>query len=120
MPLEACVLYTCLLFLFLTLPRPPRSTLFPYTTLFRSRHRDADVDRRSRAAAAFPLATGTGARSGEPGPAERTAIAGCLEPAAGPEGRRGHAAMGRRARASLQRRSSYPLPLGGPAGSAGI
>src|SRR2546430_4735225 len=22
--------------------RPPRSTLFPYTTLFRSRHRDAD------------------------------------------------------------------------------
>src|SRR5690625_6779801 len=72
MPLEACVLYTCLLFLFLTLPRPPRSTLFPYTTLFRSRHRDADVDRRSRAAAAFPLATGTGARSGEPGPAERS------------------------------------------------
>src|SRR5688500_20284163 len=25
-----------LLFLFLTTPRPPRSTLFPYTTLFRS------------------------------------------------------------------------------------
>src|SRR5207245_4716484 len=25
-----------LLFFFLTLPRPPRSTLFPYTTLFRS------------------------------------------------------------------------------------
>src|SRR5947199_7960549 len=25
------------LFFFLTLPRPPRSTLFPYTTLFRSR-----------------------------------------------------------------------------------
>src|SRR5439155_14546856 len=28
---------------FLTRPRPPRSTLFPYTTLFRSR--DARVDR---------------------------------------------------------------------------
>src|SRR2546425_2958942 len=25
--------------------RPPRSTLFPYTTLFRSRHDDADVAR---------------------------------------------------------------------------
>src|SRR5690348_18221744 len=28
------------LFFFLMLPRPPRSTLFPYTTLFRSRHAD--------------------------------------------------------------------------------
>src|SRR5690606_41482891 len=27
-----------LLFFFLMLPRPPRSTLFPYTTLFRSRN----------------------------------------------------------------------------------
>src|SRR5207248_10185349 len=27
---------TLFLFFFLTLPRPPRSTLFPYTTLFRS------------------------------------------------------------------------------------
>src|SRR5438309_10385490 len=26
----------CLSFFFLTTPRPPRSTLFPYTTLFRS------------------------------------------------------------------------------------
>src|SRR5262249_61685302 len=26
------------LFFFLIIPRPPRSTLFPYTTLFRSRH----------------------------------------------------------------------------------
>src|SRR5438876_8123202 len=34
-----CVVYCSLylfLFFFLTLPRPPRSTLFPYTTLFRS------------------------------------------------------------------------------------
>src|SRR5260370_4900183 len=28
-----------LLFFFLMIRRPPRSTLFPYTTLFRSRHR---------------------------------------------------------------------------------
>src|SRR5438445_1107485 len=33
-------------FLFLMLRRPPRSTLFPYTTLFRSRGRDDDEDRR--------------------------------------------------------------------------
>src|SRR3712207_7206556 len=32
----------CLL-LFLMIRRPPRSTLFPYTTLFRSRGRDAPV-----------------------------------------------------------------------------
>src|SRR6266480_4833269 len=29
-----------LFFFFLVIPRPPRSTLFPYTTLFRSRARD--------------------------------------------------------------------------------
>src|SRR5476651_2744188 len=28
--------YTCLFFFFLMIRRPPRSTLFPYTTLFRS------------------------------------------------------------------------------------
>src|SRR5215216_567845 len=28
--------FICLFFFFLMLPRPPRSTLFPYTTLFRS------------------------------------------------------------------------------------
>src|SRR2546429_5990968 len=30
------MLTTCLLFFFLMIRRPPRSTLFPYTTLFRS------------------------------------------------------------------------------------
>src|SRR5690242_21745708 len=36
-------------FFFLLLPRPPRSTLFPYTTLFRSRHtRAGDVQRPAR------------------------------------------------------------------------
>src|SRR5260221_6599218 len=32
---------TCALFFFLMIRRPPRSTLFPYTTLFRSRCRTA-------------------------------------------------------------------------------
>src|SRR5687767_15262353 len=30
------------------LRRPPRSTLFPYTTLFRSRERDVETDRPER------------------------------------------------------------------------
>src|SRR5438093_4740065 len=37
----------CSLFFFLMLRRPPRSTLFPYTTLFRSVGRGADGARRS-------------------------------------------------------------------------
>src|SRR6266540_5643224 len=31
------ITFVCLLFFFLMIRRPPRSTLFPYTTLFRSR-----------------------------------------------------------------------------------
>src|SRR5690242_21244502 len=31
--------FSCLLFFFLMIRRPPRSTLFPYTTLFRSKQR---------------------------------------------------------------------------------
>src|SRR5689334_24507802 len=34
-----------LFFFFLMIRRPPRSTLFPYTTLFRSDHAVADFDR---------------------------------------------------------------------------
>src|SRR6478735_2021375 len=37
-PSSMCVLYA---FFFLMIRRPPRSTLFPYTTLFRSRRRGA-------------------------------------------------------------------------------
>src|SRR3712207_7489992 len=39
-------MYSCvllLLFFFLMIRRPPRSTLFPYTTLFRSEKGDGDV-----------------------------------------------------------------------------
>src|ERR1039457_7421506 len=35
--LEGRVLVMCCYFVFLMIRRPPRSTLFPYTTLFRSR-----------------------------------------------------------------------------------
>src|SRR6266702_6870804 len=38
------------LFFFLMIRRPPRSTLFPYTTLFRSRHRRERCTRRIRRA----------------------------------------------------------------------
>src|SRR2546426_8898765 len=34
--METCLLLTYFLFFFLMIRRPPRSTLFPYTTLFRS------------------------------------------------------------------------------------
>src|SRR3712207_8923305 len=36
----------CSLFFFLMIRRPPRSTLFPYTTLFRSYHDDGNASRR--------------------------------------------------------------------------
>src|SRR3989339_960513 len=46
-----CLIHYFTLFFFLRIRRPPRSTLFPYTTLFRS-HRlqetDQDVGRRRR------------------------------------------------------------------------
>src|SRR5271157_6370807 len=41
------VLYLYFLFFFLMIRRPPRSTLFPYTTLFRSRDRDRSRRRGS-------------------------------------------------------------------------
>src|SRR2546429_8735512 len=48
MHFNACLLYcstyyTLLLFFFLMIRRPPRSTLFPYTTLFRSYRRGTVV-----------------------------------------------------------------------------
>src|SRR5439155_23480299 len=36
-----CLIVSISYFFFLIIRRPPRSTLFPYTTLFRSRHRCA-------------------------------------------------------------------------------
>src|SRR5438445_12557280 len=43
-------------FFFLMIPRPPRSTLFPYTTLFRSRRRPANMLRSIVVAAVLLLA----------------------------------------------------------------
>src|SRR5688572_31567063 len=49
----ALLLYTFFLFFFLMIRRPPRSTLFPYTTLFRSPshdlHSTADTGERAGA-----------------------------------------------------------------------
>src|SRR5256885_17066176 len=36
---SACFIHCTFFFFFLMIRRPPRSTLFPYTTLFRSGHR---------------------------------------------------------------------------------
>src|SRR2546426_8609097 len=40
--------YSISFFFFLMIRRPPRSTLFPYTTLFRSRYDRLRLDRQSR------------------------------------------------------------------------
>src|SRR3712207_7663040 len=56
----------CLIFFFLMIRRPPRSTLFPYTTLFRS---GAEARARARPAGAAPLRRdGGAARDGPRGP----------------------------------------------------
>src|SRR5258708_38466105 len=52
LPFPSCILFS-LFFFFLMIRRPPRSTLFPYTTLFRSRcHGTWRKIRRSRSTAA--------------------------------------------------------------------
>src|SRR2546426_682885 len=72
-----------LFFFFLMIRRPPRSTLFPYTTLFRSRIRRYDRELRRPAAAAavrarrhpgrlrFPLVAGRGGPGFAGGAADR-------------------------------------------------
>src|SRR6266581_479095 len=44
----------CVLFFFLMIRRPPRSTLFPYTTLFRSRSAAASVNHKPPELAVIP------------------------------------------------------------------
>src|SRR2546421_8342513 len=48
-------------FFFLMIRRPPRSTLFPYTTLFRSARVEGRAPRRGRVGADRPPARGAGA-----------------------------------------------------------
>src|SRR2546422_7471802 len=57
-----CLLYLLLFFFFLMIRRPPRSTLFPYTTLFRSRR--SHERRRGRSAGARQGQGGTGRAGG--------------------------------------------------------
>src|SRR3712207_8706024 len=56
--------------------RPPRSTLFPYTTLFRSQDREVRPDRLDVQGQGLVLRPGTGTRSardlGDDGHAERS------------------------------------------------
>src|SRR2546422_5196012 len=56
-----CLLRSFLMFFFLMIRRPPRSTLFPYTTLFRSRA--ARGHRRGGAGHAIRRGEGPGHRS---------------------------------------------------------
>src|SRR5207249_11406069 len=63
LPIELSASYLYVLFFFSMIRRPPRSTLFPYTTLF-----------RSRGPASGGLARGRG--SGAQGPARQFAGAG--------------------------------------------
>src|SRR2546427_12925311 len=61
--------FCCLFFFFLMIRRPPRSTLFPYTTLFRSRRSRVAPPAHSHRSAALVRSAGTavpaGARSEE-------------------------------------------------------
>src|SRR5437868_14669329 len=56
-------LYVSIFLFFLLLRRPPRSTLFPYTTLFRS----PGSARRKRRVAVGPRRPGSARRFGRPG-----------------------------------------------------
>src|SRR2546422_8419591 len=60
------ILSTCLLchFFFLMIRRPPRSTLFPYTTLFRSVVAISEAVRSTLLAAGFPAGIVTVVHSG--------------------------------------------------------
>src|SRR2546428_7909907 len=61
---SAYLVYRVFLFFFLMIRRPPRSTLFPYTTLFRSREpRAPGGRRRTRRAAPRPHARAPATRS---------------------------------------------------------
>src|SRR3712207_9532893 len=67
--LHIVVIFSSLSFFFLMIRRPPRSTLFPYTTLFRSTHslrrcsRRGDRDRRADLRRCFSTGRGFVRRS---------------------------------------------------------
>src|SRR5438552_18811263 len=57
----------CIFFFFLMIPRPPRSTLFPYTTLFRSTNGSIALrrNRMRRLSSCYHGASGWSSRSEE-------------------------------------------------------
>src|SRR2546430_3043274 len=68
--------YCFLFFFFLMIRRPPRSTLFPYTTLFRSGvRRRAGAHRRARGALSGAAAAGSRAVRRRPAPTPRPCAA---------------------------------------------
>src|SRR2546430_13117623 len=58
-------------FFFLMIRRPPRSTLFPYTTLFRSASRALDDRDRAGVPHREPIARASGGEQGPTGRADR-------------------------------------------------
>src|SRR2546425_7263922 len=67
-------------FFFLMIRRPPRSTLFPYTTLFRSRFAEHPLGRTAHADAAHRLAFVDGVKH-EPGVGRQHLLEGRALPA---------------------------------------
>src|SRR5947209_9409595 len=63
--------FTLSFFFFLIIRLPPRSTLFPYTTLFRSRHRSAGRLPRRREIPRLRRASLRDLRAGAPRPGQR-------------------------------------------------
>src|SRR3989442_10047577 len=86
-------------FFFLRIRRPPRSTLFPYTTLFRS----TAMPSSSTATATAPGGTGASAGSGGVGRTGAGAVAFCEKAAAATR----QAAKERRDRKSTRLNSSH-------------
>src|SRR2546429_5352107 len=60
--LKLSLLYISFVFFFLMIRRPPRSTLFPYTTLFRSCDRGLHAPSRNHASISAPRAAPGGHR----------------------------------------------------------
>src|SRR5229473_5108047 len=106
------VYFVVVFFFFLMIRRPPRSTLFPYTTLFRSRRDRGDAGPWAGRVAPGRLLSREGARLGH-GPAARR-----RQPPRGPHLRRLPDTPAPRvpvSRAGRLRRPHGPLPRAGAA-----
>src|SRR6478672_11365242 len=108
--------YNYFFFFFLMIRRPPRSTLFPYTTLFRSESRGSSPDRRAgRGIRSPPRADGgRGRRSGTGGPLVAQTDRGRTAPPSGPDARDSHAPPARRRSPAPPPPPAAPAPTAGP------